>query len=428
MKLVVRLRILSLLSLVSLLLVLGYLLATNSIFVALKEKQQSMHQVNVLLSELSVNADLYVEIRDESLLKVQYELNNNVKKELSTLSDSSPYFRLNIQSIRQTLDSNHSLLLQLNNSFKSMPDMNKNAAIVHHLKSRLAGSYISAQTDAMVLSDELWVAQLGIIQRWGLTLALLIVATIAIVIFSHLNFANRFKKSISNLLKGLSAIRDGNLKTVIAMNQNNELSEIAQGVNDMVRNLNSLIISKSELEAQITARTIELQAQTRTDSLTGVHNRRSLNRVGEREINMARRYEQQLSVLMIDLDKFKNINDTYGHTFGDVVLIQATQVISAQLRDSDFLARYGGEEFTVILPHTDADGAFEIAERIRQAFENRVFGDAEQGVKQTVSIGISEISEDTNSLGELIVLADKRLYEAKRRGRNRCVSVPVRPN
>lgn len=425
MRLAARLKILSLLSIISLLMVLGYLIVTNFIFVELQRKQQTMHQVNVLLSELSVNADLYLEIRDENLLKIQGDLNNQIKSKLATLSELSPYFRLNLQSIVKTLDSNYSLLNQLSNSFKTLPNMNDSAAVVSHLKSRLSGAYISAQNDATILSDELWDYQLGMIQRWGGTLALLIIFTIAIVVFSHLNFANRFKASVSLVLNGLSAIKDGNLKTVITMDQKSELSDIAEGVNDMVRNLNSLTISKSELEAQITARTIELQVQTRTDTLTGIHNRRSLNRVGERELNMARRYNQDLSLLMIDLDHFKVVNDTYGHAFGDVVLVQATELISEQLRDSDFLARYGGEEFTVILPHTDDTAAYEIAERIRLAFEQQMFGDDEHEVSQTISVGISVFTENTHSLGDLIVEADKQLYEAKRLGRNRCYSTSI---
>ncbi|MFQ3230541.1 diguanylate cyclase [Reinekea sp.] len=425
MKLVTRLKILSLLSLVSLLMVLGYLVVTNFIFLELQNKQQTMHRVNLLLSELSVNADLYLEIRDTSLLKAQDDLNDQIKMELASLSELSPYFSLNLQSIVHMLDSNYSLLQQLSRSFKAMPDVNNSADIVSHLKTRLSGTYILAQNDANILSDELWNSQLGMIQRWGGTLALLVMLTIAIVVFSHLNFANRFRASVSLVLNGLSAIKDGNLKTIISMNQKNELSDIAEGVNDMARNLNSLTISKSELEAQISARTIELQVQTRTDALTGIHNRRSLNRVGERELNMARRYDQNLSVLMIDLDHFKMVNDTYGHTFGDRVLIQATELISTQLRDSDFLARYGGEEFTVLLPHTDETAALEIAERIRLAFEQKMFGDGEQEVRQTISVGISDLTDTCFTLGDLIVQADKQLYEAKRLGRNRCYSTSL---
>ncbi|MDN3647829.1 diguanylate cyclase [Reinekea marina] len=419
MKLAVRLKILSVLSLVSLLLVLGYLVASNYLFLSLKQKQKTMHQVNVLLSELTVNADLYLEIRDEELLNTQRLLSERAKKALSDLSSHSSGVRLHIDSICRIIESNEALLNQISSSFKSIPNMNGSAAVVSHLKARLSNAYISAQNDATTLSDELWVEQLGIIQLWGMTLALLIVVSIAFVIYSHINFANRFKRAVAKVLDGLANIRDGDLKTAINLEQNDELTDIARQINSMAKNLNELTVSKTELEAQIMARTIELQVETRTDTLTGVHNRRSLERVGERELNMALRYGQTLSMLMIDLDGFKPVNDTYGHSFGDIVLIQAAQTIATELRDSDFLARYGGEEFTVILPHTDFRSAYETAERIRKAFECKLFGDSEHRIQQTISVGIAEMSEREATLQELIELADKRLYQAKNKGRNR---------
>jgi diguanylate cyclase (GGDEF)-like protein len=266
----------------------------------------------------------------------------------------------------------------------------------------------------------MWVEQLKLIQDAGIALAILVIAAIMTVGFSHLNFASRFQTSLSIVLNGLIAIREGNLKSKISVKSHNELSEIADGVNRMAQSLNELTVSKAELEAIVASRTIELEAETRTDSLTGVHNRRSLNRVGSRELSMARRYGQSLSILMIDLDLFKLVNDDHGHAFGDTVLVQAAKTITAQLRNSDFLARFGGEEFTVLLPHSDRVSALDIAERIRESFETTQFGDENQKIQQTVSIGIAVMTDKTTTLDELIAIADSQLYQAKNNGRNRC--------
>jgi diguanylate cyclase (GGDEF)-like protein len=420
MKLVTRFRILSVLTTLSLFVVLGYLISSHVILDTSLEKQRSMHKVNSLLNDLALNAELYLESRDGGLLELQQRLNNEVKVELDLLLNSNSNMSLYIKNIRYSLESNDGLLMQLANSFNQLPTRDGRNDVVNHLKSRLLSTYVQTQKEATTLSDEMWVEQLKLIQDAGIALAILVIAAIMTVGFSHLNFASRFQTSLSIVLNGLIAIREGNLKSKISVKSHNELSEIADGVNRMAQSLNELTVSKAELEAIVASRTIELEAETRTDSLTGVHNRRSLNRVGSRELSMARRYGQSLSILMIDLDLFKLVNDDHGHAFGDTVLVQAAKTITAQLRNSDFLARFGGEEFTVLLPHSDRVSALDIAERIRESFETTQFGDENQKIQQTVSIGIAVMTDKTTTLDELIAIADSQLYQAKNNGRNRC--------
>jgi len=161
------------------------------------------------------------------------------------------------------------------------------------------------------------------------------------------------------------------------------------------------------------ARIDSITAESRTDSLTGLDNRRAIDERLHEETARARRYGHPLSVLMIDLDDFKAINDRYGHSAGDDTLRDVARAITRSVRSIDVPGRYGGEEFLVILPETAITGAATVAERIRDAVE--------QMGMTTASVGLADlIAEDTTG-AELVVRADAALYKAKRTGKNRVV-------
>jgi diguanylate cyclase (GGDEF)-like protein/PAS domain S-box-containing protein len=158
----------------------------------------------------------------------------------------------------------------------------------------------------------------------------------------------------------------------------------------------------------------ELQVMATQDALTKCLNRRSFFEKFEMEFNRARRYGIALSCIMIDIDKFKVINDTHGHQAGDQVLQRIADWIRSELRGSDFLCRYGGEEFCVLLPHANADDSARAAERIRNAVSSREIS----GIKVTVSLGISSTEFGAGDPQELLGQADNALYAAKNSGRN----------
>ncbi len=165
----------------------------------------------------------------------------------------------------------------------------------------------------------------------------------------------------------------------------------------------------------------ELLVLATTDSLTGVLNRRALYEQGEREVMRARRYDIPLSVLMLDIDHFKRINDTWGHLVGDRVLRQMAQVMKATLRETDLVGRIGGEEFVAILPETTLEGATDTSERVRKAIEAQPIATDEGPVAYTASIGVTEFRESDPSLEEALKRADEALYKAKSSGRNRVI-------
>jgi two-component system cell cycle response regulator len=155
-----------------------------------------------------------------------------------------------------------------------------------------------------------------------------------------------------------------------------------------------------------------------TDALTGLLNRYGLHRALQREMAEARRYARPLSCLLIDIDFFKAVNDTYGHAAGDTALRQAARVIAESVRGSDVVCRYGGEEFLVLAPETGLDGARSLAEKIRQSFSARLFGDAGRVFPLTLSAGVAQLSTDESG-NDMIARADDALYHAKQTGRDR---------
>lgn len=171
-----------------------------------------------------------------------------------------------------------------------------------------------------------------------------------------------------------------------------------------------------------------------TDALTGVQNRRYFEHRYQAEVSQARRYRHALACMFLDIDKFKHINDSYGHQTGDQVLKSVANVIKAQLRVGDTIARYGGEEFVALLPQTGLHHARLIAERIRQQVAEEDFQDASgQSIRVTISIGLSMLSakdssaENSQLAERLIAAADRALYQAKNEGRNRVVCDGSRP-
>ncbi|MCU0535087.1 MAG: diguanylate cyclase [Hydrococcus sp. Prado102] len=170
----------------------------------------------------------------------------------------------------------------------------------------------------------------------------------------------------------------------------------------------------------------QLEKLVNTDPLTEIANRRALLIFGEREFERARRYGQSFSVLTIDIDRFKQINDTYGHDIGDRVLVYMTQIVTKSLRKADCFGRYGGEEFLVFLPQTLEDRAFYVAERIRNRIAKASFKVKEKTVAITVSIGIASYYPDDGSLHTILKRADLAVYQAKERGRNQTIAnIPI---
>ncbi|HEX5330505.1 GGDEF domain-containing protein [Sulfuricurvum sp.] len=201
--------------------------------------------------------------------------------------------------------------------------------------------------------------------------------------------------------------------TVELQDANERLEEQAQKLEGLNSALQEEIAQKKILEA-------ELRAIAMIDSLTGVYTRRQLLEFGNNELKRFLRKEHALSLLILDIDHFKKINDTYGHSVGDSALKHFSEVCKNSLRTTDIIGRIGGEEFVIIMPDTEVDEGYSVAERVRMNVAEAPFliGDAEGAFALTVSIGLYQFTKNDHSFEHALSKADSALYEAKGAGRN----------
>lgn len=179
------------------------------------------------------------------------------------------------------------------------------------------------------------------------------------------------------------------------------------------------ITDRKQAEEELKIAMERAEVLARRDELTGLNNRRAFYQDGEKLINQVKRYTRPLSLIMLDIDHFKETNDNYGHSAGDSVLEVVAAILMKHVREVDVHGRLGGEEFAVMLPETSLNNAAKLAERLRVEIEKTTIGTQKGEVKTTASFGIASVGEDHVSLEELINKADDALYQAKWKGRNR---------
>lgn len=219
--------------------------------------------------------------------------------------------------------------------------------------------------------------------------------------------AKLFSKPLGHLVTAANSIGKGNLDISVPDSSIAEMHELAEAFNGM-------IVALKESRDKLIER-------ANTDSLTGLYNHRCFQERLRSELKRAERYSRPFSVVMIDIDHFKTLNDTHGHPVGDNVLREVASILQSQVRkDIDFVARYGGEEFALILPETDAENAMVCAEQLRKAVENHSFlGKNGETVPITISLGVAQYPIHSSEREGLIIAADLALYQSKSTGRNR---------
>lgn len=199
------------------------------------------------------------------------------------------------------------------------------------------------------------------------------------------------------------------------------LDEIQKNIQNIIEGFDIPNDNKMEVIKKINFMYTQTKQMSFTDPLTRLFNRRHFENNLEREYKRAKRYKSDLSLAIVDIDFFKKINDTYGHSCGDYVLKEVAYRILNNFRQTDFVFRYGGEEFAIILTETAGDNALIPLERLRKSIENSEFRYQGEDLKITISIGVSSNTEFENPW-EMFDDADKALYEAKKDGRNRVKS------
>ena len=212
---------------------------------------------------------------------------------------------------------------------------------------------------------------------------------------------------LSALTRGAERVAEGDLDVRLPVRRNDEIGFATTVFNDMVAKLK---LSQTKLEQLAT-----------TDSLTGLNNRKQVMSILHDHYAYYRRYATAFSVLMLDVDHFKVVNDTYGHQAGDTVLKQVAEIFNENLRNVDSAGRYGGEEFLVILAESGVDESIQAAERIRKAVASHIFTHEEQKIRVHISVGIGRIQKQDRDEQKVVSRADMALYRAKDEGRNRVV-------
>ena len=183
------------------------------------------------------------------------------------------------------------------------------------------------------------------------------------------------------------------------------------------------LLARVNRELQLQDLQKKLKELASTDPMTRLYNRRFFTTMASHSLDLAKRNKKTLSLVMIDIDKFKNVNDTYGHQVGDDVIIHLANVFLENKRDSDIVCRYGGEEFVILFPNTSIEGAKKVAEKIREKVEASTINlAANKSLKYTISLGVAQVEVESEiNIEQALKRADDALYEAKESGRNRVV-------
>lgn len=226
-------------------------------------------------------------------------------------------------------------------------------------------------------------------------------------------FVGRFMRSFSSRVENIDAkmkfiLKTNDYKIEITDRGHDEISGISNSLNSLLKFTNELLEEKEKMAS--------------TDRLTGAYNRTKFVNIFEAELQRFSRYQATFSVIMMDIDHFKRINDNYGHNVGDNVLVEVTSMTAKMIRATDILVRWGGEEFVVLASSSDLGSAVSLAEKLRGAIAGHSF---QSDLKVTMSFGVAEIDED-DSLETIMARADAALYESKRTGRNKVCTLSAK--
>jgi diguanylate cyclase (GGDEF)-like protein len=379
------------------------------------ERFDYVQKVGVLADHLSQHINN--ETRSESNINRKQWLNDHER--LNKILSSVPLLSPEMKTQHNSIVSKNKSMLILFEYLSTFNISQPSQEVKKHLKERLLIQIESIREDSQQLSSIVREDTRQMIKhQTAITIFVLTIGTLGLI-WGLFNFNRLFKLSINGMLRGIAEINAGTYRKIKRVQQNNEFSSVIDKFNEMSEQLQKTTISRDSLQKIVDERTKDLVLLSNTDQLTNLANRRALYERGPIEFARAQRYSDILSVLLLDCDFFKHVNDQYGHLTGDNVLKHLSHVCQQQVREIDFIARYGGEEFIIILPHCDEESAIKQAKRIQQALSMNKFITDEKLINITLSIGITSLKECHQSFDDMVNDADKAMYIAKVNGRNR---------
>lgn len=278
--------------------------------------------------------------------------------------------------------------------------------------SEIIGYGMAAAPPAPTPMEERYLA--AIRNSWELALALALLLAVPVGFL----LGGQLAEPIQEMTRAIHAMAGGNLRQSVTVRSKDEVGELAETFNRMSSELADAYEELERSHARISEQAASLADLSRTDELTGLANRRSFDDAAGKLCDQATRYGHPLSVGMIDIDRFKAINDRFSHATGDAVLRGVAETLRNTFRSVDVVARYGGEEFTIAFPETPLDQAALLAERLRASIHDYDWASIAPDLRVTVSVGLSGL-DGAGSLEDLLQRADARLYESKRAGRDR---------
>ena len=332
---------------------------SNSVF----EHQNYITEINTRAHQLETNLYLY-----EKAPSIQYQKRwEEQHQALTRLLNNAPALPAEQQTLLNSikgLNRGVPILFQRLLVLSQRPS-EAQSPLKQHINEKLI-----AQLETIIEDSHQLTAMVRLQMRDNSTKQMIVMGSLllfgsALLTLLAINLSSRIRSHLDTLRGGVKELEAGNFQHQLDTSRSDEFGDFIEEFNSMKQTLEETTISRDALQKEIDQRTYALKHIASTDPLTQVFNRRKLQEQAELEIARSRRHDEPLSVLLFDADHFKSINDKFGHSVGDLVLIHLCRLSESVMRENDLIARYGGEEFVILLPHTDLHGANELAARIQ---------------------------------------------------------------
>ena len=360
-------------------------------------------------------------IRSEDIYVENYNTDSweTLERKFDELLELTPALTSEQQTIQNSIKSQNKNVIRLFETINQNQLENADDRIKEHLKLRLITQLEAINSDSKQLFNIVQ-KDINIAIKQQVTFVLVILSlSLSVLLYGAFKLVRIFRTSLNEVKLAFTKNRCGNYQNIQLSNTSEEFESIANAFNDMNTELSETTVSLASMKKTVAERTKVLEQLSNTDPLTKVANRRALFERGNAEFSRIQRTKNKLTLILLDCDLFKNINDQYGHLFGDQVLQHICAVCSEEIRNIDFFARYGGEEFIIILPESELSGAIKTAARIQSSLANKAIVFEGTDVYVTLSVGICEVTQQHRSFEEMIKDADTAMYRAKENGRNR---------
>ncbi|MDG1750221.1 MAG: GGDEF domain-containing protein [Thalassotalea sp.] len=373
--------------------------------------QSLVNQTNIL-KQLIISDDIYTGNYNSSNLQ-------NSQKKLINILKVSPTLTPQEQTLKNSINSQNLSVKRLFQRINENKLKNASEAIKTHLKARLIIQLETIRSDSEQLSH---IAQKNInkvLKEEVIFIVIILGVCILILTYGAFNLVRIFKTSMNEIKEAFKTNHSGHFEEIKLSNHTEEFDSIANAFNVMNTKLGETTVSLAVMKQIVEERTHVLEELSNTDPLTKVANRRALFERGHLELSRAQRTQNNLTLMLLDCDLFKDFNDQFGHLVGDEILVHICRICSKEIRDIDFLGRYGGEEFIIVLPDCDVNGGIETARRIQQSLADHCVSIKNKEICMTLSIGLATFNDKHKSFEQLINDADQAMYLAKENGRNR---------